>query len=186
LKPDRLDLSAAGPRPDGITLQARKRFAAVIATLLMSVAAAWAQPAASPAIPQQGDPAVDLQELRRDLGEQREREQSAQLVEQIQKRLLQSRRDVQQIRIIRAKLRDFLDAKECMGAEPYLKRLDQQHGDANVLLSDLSQQCSGVSGETSRSLAEACRTERSKLSEEVSEIMQSRARFAQQCQRPGS
>ncbi|HEV7599430.1 MAG TPA: hypothetical protein VGO49_04125 [Bradyrhizobium sp.] len=186
MKPDRLDLSAVRPRPDGIPLQAPKRFGAGIAALLMSVAAAWAQPAPSPAPPQQSDPATDMQELRRDIGEQREREQSAQLVEQIQKRLLQSRRDVQQIRIIRAKLRDFLDAKECIGAEPYLKRLDQQQGDANVLLSDLSQQCSGVSGETSRSLAEACRTERSKLGEEVSEIMQSRARFAQQCQRPGS
>jgi hypothetical protein len=169
-----------------MALWAPKRFAVGITALLMSVAAAWAQPATSPAIPQQGDPGVDVQELRRDIGEQNEREKSVQLVEQIQKRLLQSRRDVQQIRIIRAKLRDFLDAKECVGAEPYLKRLDQQQSDADVLLSDLSQQCSGVSGETSRSLAEACRTERSKLSEEVAEIKQSRARFAQQCQRPAS
>jgi hypothetical protein len=169
-----------------MALQAPQRLAATIAALLVSVVAAWAQPAPSPAAPQQGDPATEVQELRRDIGEQNEREKSAQLVEQIQKRLLQSRRDVQQIRIIRAKLRDFLDAKECVGAEPYLKRLDQQQNDANVLLSDLSQQCSGVAGETSRSLAEACRTERSKLGEEVSEIVQSRARFAQQCQRPGS
>jgi hypothetical protein len=181
-----LNFSAAMQRRYRISLHASKTFVAGVAALLMSASAACAQTAPLPRIPQQPDPALDMQELRRDIGEQRERDQTAQLVEQIQKRLLQSRRDVQQIKIIRAKLQDFLDAKECIGAEQYLKRLDQQQGDANILLSDLSLQCSAASGEATRSLADACLRERSKLSEEVNEIMQSRARFAQQCQRPGS
>jgi TolA-binding protein len=128
----------------------------------------------------------ELQELRRDLDDQRSRDQLGQSLEDLQKRLLQSRRDVQEIRIIRAKLKDFLDAKECAGAEAYLKRLDGQQQDAAALLSDLAQQCASANSDTAKNLAEACRQERAKLGQEVNEIKESRARFARQCPRPGS
>lgn len=131
-------------------------------------------------IAQQARP-PDTNILRNDIDSQRDREAIAHSVEEIQKRVLQADRDVLYIRTVRAKLKDFLDAKECVGAQEYLKSLDARQSNVSTLLADLASECASASEPTATNLRAICQDERTKLNEEIADVKQSRKRFSEVC-----
>lgn len=140
----------------------------------------------------QGNPSTSAKtdvspgELRGDIEHAKRGDELERVIEDIEKRVLQAKRDALEIRTVRARLKDFLDAKECAGAGPYMRRLDQRAGATNILLSDLQKQCERAGNPGTSNLMAVCREERQKLTDEADDIKASKRRFGELCPGPAS
>ncbi len=156
-----------------------------IAYLLLSIATLLT-PANAEEVPgrliisQQSAP-LNPNDLRNDIESQKAREALRQSIEDIQRRVQQADRDVQYIRTVRAKLKDFLDAKECVGAQEYFKSLDVRQASVGTLASDLATECASANEATPTNLRTICREERAKLDQELADVKKARARFGELC-----
>lgn len=151
--------------------------------------AAWGMCAASAAAVRSETPpkpksSLSINDLERDIRAQKEQSDLDANMAHVDAQIERAKRLALSLKLLRARVKDFLDNKECAGGQKYLADLDASQRSTKVLLSELGNQCKGTTSDISPNLGKACEDERLGLMTELNALEQSRRNFERSCIKP--